>query len=118
MAKGIWQVWTENEEESARQGVIVDEKILFSGTESQCKTFAKKIKNAHIGYDCERKYIPEKGDIWKQKDDEIISIRVISVSKKNKTVKAEVISNRHGSVGQVLNYRFDQINDYWKPKNP
>lgn len=115
MAKRIWQVWTQDEEESNRQGVIVDEKILFSGTESQCKTFAKKIPNAHVGYDCDDGYIPEKGDNWHLKDDKLIVIRVISVSKKSNSVKSEVISNRHGSVGQVLDYRLDWINDYWQP---
>ena len=51
MVKKIWQVWTENDVESKKQGLIVDEKILFTGTEQECKKYAKNISNVHIGYD-------------------------------------------------------------------
>jgi len=52
MSKKTWQVWTENEEESKKTGTIVDEKILLEGTESQCKLFAGKNINMHVGYAC------------------------------------------------------------------
>lgn len=51
MVKKLWQVWIENEKESAKQGYIVNEKILFTGTEQECKKYVKTIPNGHIGYD-------------------------------------------------------------------
>ena len=48
--KKIWQVWTENEKESQQTGFIVNERILFKGTESACKRWAGKKPGLHVGY--------------------------------------------------------------------
>ena len=51
----IWQVWTENTEESEKQGHLVDQKILFSGTNKMAHDFYKIFggakKGLHIGYE-------------------------------------------------------------------
>lgn len=58
MAKGHkWQVWTENDKESEKQGHIVDEQTLFEGSKQNCLKFIKQHEHEynqvlHLGYDC------------------------------------------------------------------
>jgi len=119
MAKKLWQVWTENDAESAKQGHIVDEKILHVGTELDCRRFTKTISDApavvHLGYACNGLYFPEKGDAWKGRFAEDVIIRVLRVSKKDNRVYCKVESSDYNKdVGKKIEYILDTFNQYWE----
>ena len=117
MAKKIWNVWTENDEESTKQGHIVDEKTLFVGTEQECKQYAKNISNVHVGYTCDGAYMPERGDVWQGRIAEDVIVNVLYVSKKKNTVTAKIIASDYPYLGddkRKMSYFLDSFNYYYK----
>jgi hypothetical protein len=117
MAKKLWQVWTENDKESAKQGCIVDEKTLFIGTENECRKYAKTIPNAHVGYDCNTMFMPERGDVWQGTIAEDVILNILYVSKKKNTVTAKIVESDYpypGDDKRKMSYFLDSFNYYYK----
>lgn len=106
MAKRLWQVWTENEEESRKQGVIVNEKVVFSGTESACRRYAGKKKGLHLGY-APLEYMPESGDVWSSRVFAGIAVFVTAVNRRANVLRGYAISEKGKK--RVMIYFYDQF---------
>jgi hypothetical protein len=91
----MWQVWTQDEDASRKAGLIVNENVIFYGTEKACRRFAGKDLSKHLGYACDGRYVPAKGETYKGVLFTEVEVYVTSVSFKRNTVYCKVLRSKN-----------------------